>query len=92
MGCIDRNVYPQDFQERQDNYMKHGKGSQLLYQISQIQPINPELFNLYRAISVDARSSQIDFDGYLQAQSEDERSSKVDYGTENRAILTLINS
>ena len=92
MGCIDRNVYPQDFQERQDNNMKHGGGSQLLYQISQSQPINPELFNLYRAISADARSSQIDFDGNLQAQSEDERSSKVDYGTENRAILTLINS
>ena len=34
----------------------------------------------------------IDFDGYQKAQNEDERSSRIDYGTENRAILTLINA
>ena len=69
-----------------------GGGQVVLYQISSNQPINPELFNLFRALSVDPSHSTIDFDGFVNAQNEDERSARVDYATENRAILTLINA
>lgn len=65
---------------------------QTMYQISQNQPINPALLNLFRALSVDPKKSTIDFEGYLNATSEDERSSKIDYGTENRAMLTLVDA
>ena len=69
-----------------------GGGQVVLYQITQNQPINPELFNLFRALSVDPSHSTNDFDGFVNAQNEDERSARVDYATENRAILTLINA
>ena len=89
MGCLDSALYSHDVQER---YITTPLSDTIKYQVSQTKPVNPALFNFYRALSIDPRNSTINFEGFKNAKNDDERSSNIDYGTENRALLSLVNA